>query len=93
MTTWYHVQKHNPARVIPVPVSEETKLTIVTDGRRRHKVSEGERYFPTELEAWEWLLDRAVGSATYLAKELAKMNGAEITCRQAIREIREVKGI
>lgn len=82
METWYEASLSRwGKRVAPVQVEKSTDKTVTINGRRCNRLTSDWRcYFPTEKEAWDYLVQRATAkveeaqrSLQYLRSELGKV--------------------
>jgi|SRR5687768_3624583 len=95
--TWYRVDKYSAAKVAPVQVVRATDKTVVVlekmlygnvfTERRVNRRSEWHVFYPTEIEAWTQLRDRAVRKVELHKQELQRARTALGEADAALRRL------
>jgi len=84
---FYKTKKWDYAKVEAVECESETAKFVVIKGRRNAKRSDYENYFPSELEAWQFLIAQYKSSCDYHKRELHKYNTALGQCAAAAKKV------
>lgn len=88
---FYKTRKWDYAKVESAECESETAKFVVIKGRRNAKRSDYENYFPSELEAWRFLIAQHASSCDYHRRELHKYNTALGQCEAAAKKVEAAK--
>lgn len=88
---FYRTKKYDYAQVTPVECESETAKFVVIEGRRNAKRSDYENYFPSELEAWQFLIAQHTSSCEYHKRELHRYSTALGQCEAAAKKVEAAK--
>jgi len=84
---FYKVNRFDLSKVTPVECSKETNDFVVIDGRRRLKHSGYERYFLSEIEAWNYLIESNSTCYEWYKNEMDKYSSALSVCKITVEKL------
>lgn len=85
---FYRTRKWNYACVEPIECDSETDKFVVINGKRTAKRSDWENYFPSELEALEFLIKKYTVSRDFHKCEVNRFNNYIVSCKESVKRLK-----